>query len=148
LIKEDRGRYILDASRLETTEKYEGVGMVVEKEKHLNKRGEIVEIEVVKYGWKLIMIQGVRSGIVVAVKVVKINEHENNYMLEMIEKAQKNIGVGVIKLLLIDRGFIDGINLWTLKNKYNIDFIIPSRDDMKVTGNVRRFGNYTGINYY
>jgi len=137
LIKEDEGKYILDASRLETTKKYEDRGMVIVKEKHLNKKGEIVEIEVRKYGWKLIMIQGVRSGIVVATKVVKINNHENEYTLEMIKKAQRNIGVGVMKLLLIDRGFIDGINLWNLKNKYNIDFIIPSKEGMEVTDDAR-----------
>ena len=129
--------YIADASDLKTTEKYEGAGSKTVKEKHLNKRKQVVEIEVTYYGWKLILIKAVESRIIVAAKVVKINQHENNYLLDLIQQAQENIGKRKIRILLIDRGFIDGLNLWKIKHSFRIDFIIPAKTDMSITADAR-----------
>lgn len=130
--------YILDATNIETTEKCKGRGMTVVKEKHVNKHNEIVEIEVKKYGFKLIVIRSVKSRIIVAAKVVRIEQHEKNYTLSLIEQAKKNLGKKAkIKVLLIDRGFIDGIDLWKIKHCHKIDFIIPLKTSMDITKDAR-----------
>lgn len=134
----DETHYIMDGTDIETTEECEGCGMKVVKERHVNKKNEIVEIEITKYGFKLIVIRSVKSRIIVAAKVVQIQDHENNYVLELIKQAQENLGKKAkIKVLLIDRGFIDGVNLWKIKYIYGIDFIIPAKTNMAITQDAR-----------
>lgn len=57
----------------------------------------------------------------------------------MLHQAIVNVGQGVIKVLVLDRGFLDGETLWTLKHSYEVDFVIPSKDDMRVTTEARAF---------
>lgn len=130
--------YIMDGTDIETTDKCGGCGMKVVKQKHLNKKNEIIEIEVKKYGFKLICIRSVESRIIVAAKVVQIQDHENNYVLELLKQAQENLGKKVkMKVLLIDRGFIDGENLWKIKYVYKVDFIVPAKTNMAITQDAR-----------
>ncbi|MFH1260002.1 MAG: hypothetical protein ABII74_09410 [Elusimicrobiota bacterium] len=46
-----------------------------------------------------------------------------------------------MRVLLIDRGFIDGLDLWKLKHKHNIDFVIPSKTTMDITKDAREHRN-------
>jgi len=73
------------------------------------------EAETVKYvyGYKLLVLMEAKHKIVVAARVVKINEHEKNFTKELVREAQQRTGEG-IKVLLVDRGFIDGVLLWWL----------------------------------
>jgi gamma-glutamyltranspeptidase len=41
------------------------------------------------------------------------------------------------RVLLIDRGFLDGADLWYLKATLGIDFVIPAKDNMAVTADAR-----------
>lgn len=41
--------------------------------------------------------------------------------------------------LLIDRGFLDGLTLWQIKNEDGIDFVIPVKANMQVTNDARAF---------
>lgn len=130
--------YILDATGIETTDKCKGRGMKVVREKHVNKQGEVVVIEVRKYGFKLIVIRSVKSRIIVAAKVVRIEQHEKNYTFSLLKQAKENLGKKAkIEVLLIDRGFIDGEDLWKIKYVHKIDFIIPSKTNMAVTEDAR-----------
>jgi hypothetical protein len=131
--------FIMDATDLETTERYPGCGMkVVRSKKWDRKRKEVVEIEELRYGYKLIMVQGVKSRIPVAAKVVKINEHESRYTLELIEQARTNLGSrGKIRLLLIDNAFMDGEDLWEIKKGMSIDFVTRARSSMNVVSDIR-----------
>jgi len=133
--------YIMDDSMLETTEKCKGCGSKTVKEKHVNKKGEIEEIEVTKYGFKLLIIRAVRSRNIVAAKVIKINEDARNYAFKLLKQAIKNIGEGKMKILLVDRGFIDGQLLWQIKHTLKINFIIPLKTDMHITSDARGFRN-------
>lgn len=133
--------YIMDDSALETTEKCEGRGSKTVNEKHVNKRKEIEEIEVTKYGFKLLIIRAVKSRHIVAAKVIKINEDARDYTCNLLKQAIKNIGENKIKILLIDRGFIDGQLLWQIKHTLKIDFIIPAKKDMHIAGDAQGLRN-------
>ena len=133
--------YICDSTDIETTELCEGCGSKTVEKKEVDKDGKKVTVMETTYGFKLIVIRAVTSGIVVAATMTKIQEHEQPYMLKLVKQAQKNIGEGKIKVLLIDRGFIDGIDLWKLKHKHEIDFVIPAKTTMDITNDARGHRN-------
>lgn len=135
------GKYVLDATDLVTTEKCRGCGRKTVMHEKKDKDGNIVLIPETTYGFKLFAVYEVNTRIIVAAKIVKIQESESNYTVEMLKLAQKNLEVGnkKIKTLLIDRGFIDGQTLWQIKNVYGVNFVIPSKTDMNITENVRSF---------
>lgn len=130
--------YIMDATDIETTERCRGAGVKSYREKKWSKKEKrVVEIEYKKYGFKIIVLQGVKSRVFVSAKFVKINEHESNYTIELIEKAQENIGKDKIKILLIDNVFMDGETLWKIRKEYKIDFITKARTNMEVVKDAR-----------
>lgn len=132
--------FILDSTDLVTTEKCRGRGRKRTLKKKLDKKtGEIIEIEEIKYGFKVIMLQEVKSRVIVAATVAKINEHESKYTLDLLSQAQKNIGKARIKLLLIDNAFMDGITLWKIKHDLKADFITRVRTNMDVAADARSF---------
>jgi len=79
-----------------------------------------------------------RHKIVVGARVVKINEHEKNFTKELVKEGQRRTG-GRLKVLLVDRGFIDGVLLWWLSKKMRIKFVIPARGNMEVSQDIRDF---------
>jgi len=135
-----RGRtYILDATDLPTTKRYKGCGVKkVVKREWSSKEGKEVEMVKYVYGYKLLVLLEARHKIVVAARVVKINEHEKNFTKELVREGQRRTG-GKLKVLLIDRGFIDGVLLWWLSKKMKIKFVIPARSNMEVSQDIRGF---------
>jgi len=55
---------------------------------------------------------------------------------------------GVIQVLLMDRGFLDGETLWAIKQTYGVDFVIPSKDDMQVTAEARALRSHKADDQY
>ncbi len=134
-----RGRtYILDATDLPTTKNYKGCGMKKVLKKAWNNEGQPVQTMTYVYGYKLMVLMEVRHKIVVAARVVKINEHEKHFTKELVREAQQRTG-GAVKVLLVDRGFIDGVLLWWLWKKMKIRFVIPARSNMEVSQDIRGF---------
>lgn len=129
--------YIEDATEIVATEKCEGCGRKTVTEKKRDRNGKEVEFLKTTFGFKLMIIRSLESRIVVAAKLVQIQESEKSYALELLKTAIENIGAGKIKLLLMDRGYIDGLTLWKIKHGFGIDFIIPARNDMAVTKDAR-----------
>jgi hypothetical protein len=129
--------YLMDATDMETTEKCKGAGRRTVVKKVLTRQKEIVEVLETTHGFKLHIIRSLDSRIVVAAKVTQIQESEKNWTLALVKQAIENIGLGNLKLLLIDRGYLDGLTLWTLKHTYGIDWVIPARTDMAVTKDAR-----------
>jgi hypothetical protein len=135
-----RGRsYILDATDLPTTKRYKGCGVkkVVRRE-WSSKEGKEVEVVKYVYGYKLLVLLEASHRIVVAARVVQINEHEKNFTKEMVKEAQRRTDRRV-KVLLVDRGFIDGVLLWWLSKKMGIKFVIPARSNMEISQDIRGF---------
>ncbi len=133
--------YICDATDIETTQECEGSGRKTIEEEHINKKtGEITKIQKTIYGFKLLVIRGAGSGVIVSAKMAKIQESEKGYTLRLIKQAEKNIG-NKIKVLLLDRGFISGITLWIIKHGFKVDFIIPATTSMDITKDARGLRN-------
>jgi hypothetical protein len=140
LFEGSRGHFALDATDLETTSGYSGAGVKRYTEwKWDRKERKAVEVERFAHGFKLLVVYEVRLRVVVAARVVPINEHESKFTLSLVRQAVRNLGDGVVRVLLMDRGFLDGQDLWVLKAEMGIDFVVPSKDNMLVTADARGF---------
>ncbi|MGC8867801.1 MAG: hypothetical protein ACP5PA_06305 [Elusimicrobiales bacterium] len=98
-----------------TSSDYENTGVIVKDGKK-------------KKGYKLITLRYVgrikedfgkedTPGIFVAGIVVPLNENEGKYLIGLIEQAIRNIGEAKIKIIVADRGFMSGENLWEIKKR-------------------------------
>jgi hypothetical protein len=139
MFKASQGHFALDSSDLETTELYRGAGKKKVTVRKKLPNGQYVEWEEYIYGFKVVVIYEVRLRLIVAAQVAPINRHDTNFTLDLLRQAMVNVGQGVIKVLVMDRGFLDGETLWTIKQSYGVDFVIPSKDDMRVTTEARAF---------
>jgi hypothetical protein len=85
-----------------------------------------------KVGYKLFLLQNVQHGhqYIICAALMPGNQDERAMLLPMVEKALAVLGKDAIKVLLIDRGYLSGRNLYLLKYKYGIDFIIPGMANM------------------
>jgi len=134
--------FLMDATDLPTTDKCEGAGRrTVDKKVWSRKAKGLVTISVTTFGFKLMLLRSLDSRIIVAAKVRQIQESEKDWTLALVRQASENIGEGKIKLLLIDRGYLDGLTLWILKHNYGIDWIIPLRTDMNIANDTRGLRN-------
>jgi hypothetical protein len=121
------GTYALDFSIIVTKPGFPGCGKTKrKKEGHHN---DLPEYEYI-HGFKLFVLYEVKSRIIVAMDIVPANESDHNYFLPMIKQGIHNCGKGRIKLIIADRGFLDGSQLWELKHKLGINFIIPAKAGM------------------
>jgi hypothetical protein len=140
VFRESQGHFALDGSDLETTSRYQGVGMkTVTEKKWSRKEKKVVEIEKTVYGFKLLALYDVHLRLVVAVKVVQIQEHDSQFTRPLLQQGLETLGEGVIRVLLIDRGFLDGLTLWQIKNEDGIDFVVPVKSNMHVSNDARAF---------
>ena len=67
---------------------------------------------------------------VVAARVVSGRRHECPILYELVEEFVRAVHKGVIKVLIVDRGLIDGERMGHLKQKLAIDTIVPLRTNM------------------
>jgi Transposase DDE domain. len=120
--------WVLDSTDLVTTERYEGCGRRTKEAKGVSKT---------EYGFKLMMLWDYETRIPVAQKTVTIERSEKREVPGMMAKAQENLGRRPRGVVLLDRGFTSGEDLWVLKHRRGLDFVIPSRDDMHITRDAR-----------
>jgi hypothetical protein len=130
---QSKGCFALDASDLPTTSHYLGAGMVTKTHKRLTKDKRVVEIAEHVYGFQVFAVYEVHLRLIVAAKVVPIQERETRHTLDLVRQAIDNLGPGILRILLVDRGFLDGADLWTLKHTLGIDFVVPSKANLHVT---------------
>jgi len=97
------------------------------KGKHKNRRG-----------YKVSIIQHVKSQIVVAVIITSANVSDNNLLLTTVRHAITVLGPGVIHTLVFDKGYWDGKTLTKLKKQYGIDFIVPAKANLIVTKRLKQ----------
>jgi hypothetical protein len=65
-------------------------------------------------------------------KVVPGNAHECPVLYELVEQFVQHVGKGVIKRLILDRGFVDGKNISRCKAQWGIDVLIPMKKKMDI----------------
>jgi len=129
------GTYIVDATELYVSysaSNYENTGEIIKERKK-------------RKGYKLITLKYARENeerdeaeLFVSAILVPLNHHESEYLIPLVEQGIKNIGQNKIKRIVADRGFVDGENLWQLKHKYKIDFIIYSKKNMDITKELKK----------
>ena len=66
----------------------------------------------------------------VAAQVVPGNRHECPILYELVDGFVKAVDRGWVKVLMVDRGLIDGPNIGRLKSDYQIDTIVPLKKNM------------------
>ena len=67
-----------------------------------------------------------------AVKAVSGNDHECPVLYDLVKKFVQVVGKGVMKRLILDRGFLDGEAISVCKRQYGIDILIPIRSNMDI----------------
>ena len=68
----------------------------------------------------------------VAVRVVSGNDHECPVLYDLVRQFVQAVGKGVMKRLILDRGFLDGKAISLCKEEYGIDILIPIRRNMDI----------------
>ena len=70
--------------------------------------------------------------IVLAVAVVSGKEHECPVLYHLVDQVVEALGKGVIRRLILDRGFLDGKAIAHCKRELDIDVLIPVRRNMEI----------------
>jgi hypothetical protein len=135
-----------DCTLYETTSKFKECGSVTHKRKvkarGYRKNGELKEVSVTLYGWKIWAIYEIKTGIPLAIKIDMIEKPDNLHLLAVLEQAKENVkesspdDVG-IDSLVIDRGFLDGKDLYEI-DQQGIEFVIPLKRNMEATKDARQ----------
>ena len=68
----------------------------------------------------------------VALKLLPGNAHESPVLYGLVRQFVDTLGNGVMKRLILDRGFLDGKAISTCKKDYGIDVLIPVRRNMDI----------------
>lgn len=84
--------------------------------------------------YKLVSLVHVRgdSYVYAAAAVVPGNAHESPVLYQLVAEFVRAVGLGVLKLLILDRGFIDGPNISRCKKDFGIDVLIPMKKKMDI----------------
>jgi len=118
--------FILDSTIVETPKDYPGA----KPTKRRNEEDEKTEETI--WGFKVFILSSARTLTPVAIHVTTANDADSPKLLEMVKRGTDNLGDGKIKVVLADRGFIDGQHMYQLKHKMGIDFIIPAKKNMEI----------------
>jgi len=124
----------LDGSKLPTPETYEGCGKLKQtRSVKVKGQKERATEEYYLYGWKVLVLIDVPTRLPLAMKVVKIQEYEGRWLVPLLAQAQANLGMrGHISTIVIDRGYLDGEDLWQV-HRQGIIFVVVGKAHMAVT---------------
>src|SRR5713101_6802988 len=124
----------LAGSKLPTPASYQGCGKLKQtrRVKVKGQKERAIE-EYYVYGWKVLVLIDVHTRLPLSMKVVKIEEYEGRWLLPLLEQAQRNLGTrGQISTIVIDRGYVDGEDLWQV-HKLGVIFVVVGKTNMVVT---------------
>lgn len=131
-----------DTSLYESTDQFEGRGCVKRRRKAkargYRNNGEIKEVSVLLYGWKIWAIYELQTGIPLAIKIDTIEKPDNLHILAVLEQAKENVkATSCIRSLVEDRGFLDGKSLYAI-DQQGIEFVIPLKRNMEAAQDARQ----------
>ncbi len=123
----------LDGSKLPTPKSYEGCGKLKQtRSVKIKGQKEAATEEYYVYGWKVLVLIEVQTRLPLAMKLVKIQDYEGKWLLPLLEQAQRNLGDHAqIGTVVIDRGYLDGADLWQVHQK-GLLFVIVGKSTMAV----------------
>lgn len=131
-----RGKLVvaLDGSKLPTPRSYEGCGKLKQtRSVRVKGQKEAATEEYYVYGWKVLVLIEVQTRLPLAMKVVKIQDYEGKWLLPLLKQAQDNLGEHAqIGTVVIDRGYLDGEDLWHVAQQ-DLIFVICAKSNMTVT---------------
>jgi hypothetical protein len=124
----------LDGSKVPTPPSYEGCGKIKQTRKvKVKGQKEPVTEEYYVYGWKVLVLIEVQTRLPLAMKLVPIQDYEGKWLVPLLEQAQRNLGThACIGTIVVDRGYLDGEDLWRVHQK-GIIFVICGKSSMAVT---------------
>ena len=131
------GHFALDASDLPTPATDEGAGLLTKTERRVTQDKHVVELARYVDGFQVFVVSDVHRRLIVAAKVVPIEERETRHTLALVRQAIQNLGPGILRVLLVDRGFLDGADLGELKHTRQIDFVVPAKEKMRITADAQ-----------
>lgn len=120
------GEFVLDSTIVETAPGYPGAEMT-----RRPKDEEREEYDTI-WGFKVFVLSSAKTKTPVAAEITTANVSDLTMLLKMVKKGVENLGEGKIKIVLADRGFIDGNQLYELKYKMGIDFVLPAKKTMNI----------------
>ena len=131
-----------DCTLYETTSKFKGCGSVTHKRKvkarGYRKHGELKEVSVTLYGWKIWAIYEIKTGIPLAITIDTIEKPDNLHLRAVLEQAKENVAESsTIDSLVIDRGFLDGKLLYEI-DLQGLEFVIPLKRNMEAAKDARQ----------
>ena len=134
------GLYIGDASYIfvPDNEHYEDSAVLLFDEHNHPVDSKKVDLRDKRYQWrrcyKMVTLIHVNRSLdlflTVAAKVVPGNQHECPILYSLVDGFVKAVERGPMKLLMIDRGLIDGPNIGRLKTDHRIDTVVPLKKNM------------------
>jgi len=131
-----RGQLVgaLDGSKVPTPASYEGCGKIKQTRKvKIKGQKDPATEEYYVYGWKVLVLIEVQTRLPLAMKLVPIQEYEGKWLVPLLVQAQHNLGTHAhIGTLVVDRGYLDGEDLWRVHQK-GIIFVICGKSSMAVT---------------
>jgi hypothetical protein len=65
-----------------------------------------------------------------AIALVKGGSHEGPVLFDLVKRFVETVGLGVMKRLILDRGFIDGVMISHFKQILGVDVLIPIKKNM------------------
>jgi hypothetical protein len=84
--------------------------------------------------YKLVSLLHLRgdSYVYAGLAVVPGNAHEDPVLYELVENFVRHVGRGMLKLLILDRGFIDGHRIGRCKQEWGIDVLLPRKKNLDI----------------
>ena len=82
------------------------------------------------YKWVSLLHRRGESFVYAAAALVPGNVHENAVLWKLVDDFVGKVGRGVMKWLILDRGFIDGQAISRCKTEHQVDVIIPIKKNM------------------
>lgn len=134
------GLFLGDASYVfvPDNENYEGSVKLLFDEHNHPVNSQEVDLRDPRYQWrrcyKVVSLIHVNRELnlflTVAARVVPGNQHECPILYELVDGFVQAVDRGWMKVLVVDRGLIDGPNMARLKTAYHIDTVVPLRKNM------------------
>lgn len=72
------------------------------------------------------------------------DQHEVKALVPLIDEFVGSVGRGVMKILLVDRGFIDGEAFGHIKEAHGVDIVVPLKAKMAITEDAWRLADVDG----